>query len=77
MIINPEKHFLAVQKRLRKRYQLITIITHYIDLDGVHMKPLTKLQTIELVLIPIVFVFSQILVLFFGKAIVGDDACSI
>ena len=37
------------------------------------MKPLTTFQTIELILIPITFVFSQVLVLFFGLSIIGDD----
>ena len=37
------------------------------------MKPITKFQTLELVLIPIIFGFSQVFVLLFGLSIVGND----
>ena len=37
------------------------------------MKPITDFQTMELVLIPIIFGFSQVLVLLFGLSIVGND----
>jgi hypothetical protein len=46
-------------------------------MDKVQMKPLTIFQSIELVLIPITFVFSQVLVLFFGYSIIGNDIWTI
>ena len=37
------------------------------------MKHISTFQTVELVLIPITFVFSQILIILFGLSIIGED----
>ena len=41
------------------------------------MKPVTRFQALELVLIPITFGFSQLLMILFGLSIIGDDIWSI
>ena len=41
------------------------------------MKPVTRFQALELVLIPITFGFSQLLMILFGLSIIGNDIWSI
>ena len=42
-------------------------------MDGTLLIPVTAFQKLELILIPTIFIFSQILILLFGLSILGEE----
>jgi hypothetical protein len=43
------------------------------NVDGILLAFVTSFQKMELILIPTVFLFSQVLILFFGLSIIGEE----